>query len=300
MHGIAHKTYERTRNFRMQSDSTRLAHFLRSVRRLTAFGWVIIVASTAFVCRSSHRRSLRSRALWLQQTCRSALRALGVSYTCSGSPPIAGSCLTPNHVSYLDILVLAAITPSVFVAKSEVRTWPVFGWFARMAGTRFVDRERRGDVARVSTEFAPVLEAGLSLVFFLEGTSTEGRAVRSFKSSLLEPAIRAQVPVAPTALTYDVPAGHSAAEEVCWWGDMTLAPHLFILAGLPRVDARIAFGAPVASINNRKLLAATLCDQVRLLHREITGVSSNEKSPQPTAFEESTANCVNENSHVLT
>lgn len=278
--------------------SVRLARFFRSARRLAVFGWVILVASIAFVCRSSHRRSLRSRAIWLQQTCRSALRALGVSYSYTGIPPTGRSYVAPNHVSYLDILVLAAATPCVFVAKQEVRTWPVFGWFARMAGTCFVNRERRGDVARVGAEFAPALEAGVSLVFFLEGTSTDGRAVLPFKSSLLEPAICAQIPVVPAAVVYDVPREHSAALEVCWWGDMTLAPHLFNLAGVPRIDARVAFGPLLTTFNDRKLLATALCNQVRVLHREMGGVSKEEKS-SPAQLEHSDTDCVNGNSHAF-
>lgn len=208
--------------------------------------------------------------------------------------------MAPNHVSYLDILVLAAATPCVFVAKREVRTWPIFGWFAQMAGTRFVDRERRGDVARVGAEFAPTLEAGLCLVFFLEGTSTDGRGVLPFKSSLLEPAIRAHTPVVPAALAYEVPPGHSATQEVSWWGEMTLVPHLFNLAGVPHVAARLAFGTPLASFNNRKLLAATLCNHVRMLHREINGVSFGESSPRPQSLGLAGANSVNENSHAFT
>jgi 1-acyl-sn-glycerol-3-phosphate acyltransferase len=141
----------------------------------------------------------------------------------------------------------------------------------------------------VGTEFAPALEAGLSLVFFLEGTSTDGRAVLPFKSSLLEPAIRAQIPVVPAAVVYDVPREHSAAQEVCWWGDMTLAPHLFNLAGMPHVTARLAFGTPLTKFNDRKLLAVTLCNQVRLLHREISSVSCDERLLQSQSILLSTA-----------
>jgi 1-acyl-sn-glycerol-3-phosphate acyltransferase len=179
-----------------------------------------------------------------------------------------GAVIAANHLGYLDILVLAAQAPCVFVAKREVRTWPVFGWFARRAGSCFIDRTRRADVARVAAEFAPVIAAGENLVLFLEGTSTDGCAVRPFKSSLLEPVACAGWPAVPVALSYAVPAPHLVEREVCWWGDMTLAPHLANLAGLPRIHATVAWGERVAPATDRKELAADLCNAVRRLRGE--------------------------------
>jgi len=182
---------------------------------------------------------------------------------------VAPAVIVANHVSYLDILVLAALTPAVFVAKREVRDWPVFGWFARMAGTRFIDRTRRADVIRVATEYAPLLAENVSVVLFLEGTSSDGREVLPFKSSLLDPVVSAQLSVVPTAISYDVPPGHSTATEVCWWGDMTLVPHLINLASLPRVRAHVSWGGPLYGATDRKKLAALACDRVRTMHRAI-------------------------------
>jgi 1-acyl-sn-glycerol-3-phosphate acyltransferase len=211
--------------------------------------------------------SASGRAAWLQRTCRRALRVLGVRVATMGRPP-RGAVVAPNHLGYLDILVLASLAPCVFVAKREVRAWPGFGWFARRAGTRFIDREKRADVARVAAEFAPVIEGGANLVLFLEGTSTDGRAVRPFHSSLLEPVARAGWPAVPAAIGYAVPAPHSAEREVGWWGDMTLAPHLFKLSGLPRIDATVAWSAPVSPSPDRKALAAALHAAVRRMRGE--------------------------------
>ena len=178
--------------------------------------------------------------------------------------------IAANHVSYVDVLVLAASTPVVFVAKREVRGWPIFGWFARMAGTRFVDREHRADVARVGRELAPALAQGISVGLFLEGTSSDGRRVLPFKSSLLEPAIQLACPVAPVALAYQVPPTYSAASEVCWWGDMRLIPHLFNLAGISAIEALVTWGDPLQGFTNRKQLAVCLHTRVTELHRTIS------------------------------
>jgi 1-acyl-sn-glycerol-3-phosphate acyltransferase len=208
--------------------------------------------------------SPRDRAGWLQRVCRRALRVLGVRACDVGCAP-RGAVIVANHLGYLDILVLGALGPCVFVAKRDVRDWPVFGWFARRAGTRFVDRERRGDVARVAAEFAPVIAAGANLVLFLEGTSTDGRAVRPFKPSLLEPAVQSGWPVVPAAVAYAVPAPYSVENEVCWWGDMTLGPHLFNLAGLPRIAAYVGWGEPGAAASDRKVLAREMHARVQWL-----------------------------------
>ncbi|MDP3069444.1 MAG: lysophospholipid acyltransferase family protein [Opitutaceae bacterium] len=207
------------------------------------------------------------RACWLQRVCRRARCVLEVKVRVTGAAP-RGAVIAANHLGYLDILVLASLAPCVFVAKHEVRAWPVFGWFARRAGTRFVDRERRADVARVAQEFAPVIAAGENLVLFLEGTSTDGRTMRPFKSALLEPAARAGWPAVPAAIMYAVPPPHAAEHDVCWWGEMTLAPHLIGLAGLPRIDAAVAWGTPAAPAADRKGLARALHDAVRDLRRD--------------------------------
>jgi 1-acyl-sn-glycerol-3-phosphate acyltransferase len=233
---------------------TTAIRFFRSTARLLALGWVMLVAAAEFWWVRAHCRDAGTRARWLQHTCRRVLRALEITTAITGQPP-RRAIVAANHLGYLDILVLAAATPVVFVAKREVRDWPVFGWFAHLAGTRFIDREKRGDVARVAAELAPALAAGASIVLFLEGTSTDGHEVRPFRSSLLEPAAANGWPVVPAALSYAVPAGHSVAREVCWWGDMTLTPHLLNLAALPRIDARVAWGRPL-SIPDRKQLAA--------------------------------------------
>lgn len=248
---------------------------IRAAGRLTGFAAVAAWAAVELVVAPRG-----DRARWLQRTCRRALRALGV-HACDLGPVPRGAVITSNHLGYLDILVLAALAPCVFVAKREVRGWPVFGWFARRAGTRFVDRERRNDVARVAAEFAPVIAAGANLVLFLEGTSTDGREVRRFHSSLLEPVVRAGWLTVPAAVSYAVSPPHSVAAEVCWWGDMTLAPHLFNLAGLPRIAAWVAWGEPIAGAADRKALAVALHARVSRLRQGFAACAAENDFEKP-------------------
>lgn len=236
---------------------TALFNGLRGTGRLVALLAVIARGVAGYGLKSRHRRDATTKARWLQVTCARALRVLQVRVVEQGRRP-QRALIGANHLSYLDILVLAACCPVVFVAKKEVRRWPLFGWFAEKAGTRFIDRNRRVDVVRIAEELTPAIDAGLTVVVFLEGTTTAGETVLPFKSSLLEPAVRARWRVAPTALHYRVPAGRSVEEEVCWWGDMTLPPHLLNFTTLPWIEAGIAWGPAEEAVGDRKELAARL------------------------------------------
>ena len=246
---------------------------LHTALRLLHLGAVLAHGALAFAwLRINHPRGLRSRlplrALWLQGVCRRLLRLLGVRVHVTGTPA-PGALITPNHVGYMDILVLGAEHPLAFVAKSDVRGWPVIGWLAALAGTRFIDRTRRSDIARASSALAPTITQGVGVVIFLEGTSSDGGGVLPFKSSLLARAAASGWMVQPAALAYTAPDGHSAAREICWWGDMTLPGHLWNLLTLRRIEARLNWGAARPAGTDRKPLAAELHAEVVRLHRDI-------------------------------
>lgn len=242
------------------------------VWRLGKLIGVMIVGVSGFLLRPSNRSSLERRALWLQRNCQRCLRALNVQVEPKGELP-KGALLTPNHVGYLDIIVLSALAPTVFVSKSEVGGWPIFGWFAKRAGTRFLRRDLKADLVRVGDELKPVIEAGINLVIFLEGTSTDGRAVRAFKPSLLEPAVRGGWPVVPGTIRYELEDGNDPSIAVAWWGTMPLAQHLVILAGLGSISTTIEFGERQTADGDRKVLA-------QKLHSEVSGRLMQKTDPE--------------------
>ena len=200
---------------------------------------------------------------WLSRWSRRALRVLHVRLQTSGAPPTAG-VLVANHLSYVDILVLAATRPLVFVAKSEVRGWPIFGLLARLAGTLFVRRDLRGDVGRLNEELVAAVEAGAVVVIFPEGTSSDGHRVLPFHSSLLAPAAAQGWPITPAWIGYEMAEG-SVEDEVCYWRDMVFGPHLLNLMGKPQIDAHIRFGATMRAGPDRKRLARELHHAVAAL-----------------------------------
>ena len=243
----------------------RAVEVVRGALKIAALLAVIVWFAGVWLVRREVRRDLAARAAWLQAACNRSLRVLGVRVVERGPRPVGGLMVAPNHLGYLDILVLAASMPTVFVAKKEVSGWPVFGWMAARAGTRFIDRERNRDLTRVSAELNEAIRAGVAVAVFLEGTSTSGDHVARFKSSLLEPAVTQSWQVAPAAISYRVPVGRSAQNEVCWWGDMTLLPHLANFATLAWVEADLTWGETETARGNRKWLAEKLRDRVTKL-----------------------------------
>jgi 1-acyl-sn-glycerol-3-phosphate acyltransferase len=203
------------------------------------------------------------RTTWLQRWCGRTSRALGVTVQVTGTPARAG-IVASNHLSYLDILVLASISPQVFLAKSEVRKWPVKGKYAEWAGTQFIDRTRKSDVARQNDEFRHVVENDAVQTIFLEGTSSGGAAVLPFKSSLLEPVVENGWSVTPAAIVYTCRGG-VPSENVCWWREMPFTQHALGLLLLDSITAHVAFGTPVAPGDDRKALAARLHTEVSAL-----------------------------------
>lgn len=186
-------------------------------------------------------------------------RALRMKIAVEGAPPKAPFFLVSNHLSYVDIIALASQLDCVFVSKSEVRDWPIIGLLCRSMGIIFIDRERRADIPRVIGLIEKAWKKKQGVIVFPEGTSSKGEALLPFKPSLLEPAVKACVPVSYASLTYQTPPDETPAYlSVCWWGDMTFAPHALNLFRLSEFHARIVFGEQTFLEDNRKVLAQKL------------------------------------------
>lgn len=200
--------------------------------------------------------SLPVRAKWLQSWAIRLLRILHVRVHVQGTPPARG-VLVSNHLSYVDVLVYGSTRPLVFLSKSEVKNWPVVGPLTRCGGTLYIRRQDRSDVARLGADMVPVVESGVVVTLFLEGTSSDGQSVLPFRSSLLAPAQERGWPATAAHIRYEVAEG-SAADEVCYWRDMTFFPHFLNLLSKPRIDAFVAFDTPITDKLDRKQLANEL------------------------------------------
>ncbi|MGB7243835.1 MAG: lysophospholipid acyltransferase family protein [Sulfitobacter sp.] len=208
-----------------------------------------------------------------QIVCRNSLRLIGITYLRQGSPMTQHGIVVANHSSWLDIFVLNAAKRVYFVSKSEVARWPGIGWLARATGTVFIERDRKH--ARAQAEvFQTRLLVGHKLLFFPEGTSTDGLRVLPFKSTLFAAIftenLRDRIWVQPVTVNYRSPKGCDA-QFYGWWGDMSFGSHLLATLATARQGAvEVIYHAPVqvGQFADRKALAAHVENAVRLAHAQ--------------------------------
>jgi 1-acyl-sn-glycerol-3-phosphate acyltransferase len=203
------------------------------------------------------------RAAWLHASCARIARRLALVPSVSHAQAGNGAGLTvSNHLTYLDILVYGAARPFLFVAKSEVRRWPLLGALATFGGTIFVDRGRSLQVADATREIEQALRAGIPVLLFPEGTSSDGSSVLPFRSPLFDPAIRAGASVTAAAVRYH--AADTTEDQITYWGDMVFLPHLFRTLCVRGLTAEIGFDSP-CRFPDRKCAAREAWRQVHLL-----------------------------------
>ena len=246
---------------------------LRALRSLRRCFWVLWVAATAMLefawLRLDGRLGLPERAGWLQRASRRLLPRLGVSYTAEGKIPTRG-LIVANHLSYYDILVFSAAAGSSFVSKAEVRSWPLFGPLARLAGTVFVWRHSAKRSAQASAELTRCLEAGHPVTVFPEATTGDSLKLLPFRSTMFQAALDAGVPVVPAAIGYAPLADGSVRMDVCFWGDMSPVPHALKLFSKRRIECRVEFGEPLAASDNRKQLCRAAYEWISTSFAEIS------------------------------
>ncbi len=172
-----------------------------------------------------------------------ALGLLAIELKVTGARPATGPLLrAANHVSWLDILVSQAACPSRFVAKAEVRHWPLMGKLATHAGTLFISRESPRDALRVVHQMAEHLKAGETLTIFPEGTTSNGRQVLPFHANLFQAAVSANAPVQALALQFVDQASGQPSLAPVYIDDDTLLQSMWRTASHPGLRAEVRFG----------------------------------------------------------
>jgi 1-acyl-sn-glycerol-3-phosphate acyltransferase len=205
-----------------------------------------------------------ARAAWLSKIGNRLCRAADVTYETRGPVPMSDAVIS-NHLTYVDILIHAAIRPGVFVSKIELRSTPVLGWISYMAGTIYVARGAGGSAAKAAEGMAKGFRDGLPVTFFPEGTTGVGDVpVLPLRSGLLAQAIAADVPVRYGFIHYqlfprDLARGKTVRDDVDW-GTETLWQHIWNFVDLHGVHAVIDFAPePIAfspqAVANRKIAA---------------------------------------------
>lgn len=244
----------------------RAGSIIRVLPRLLLLGWIITsgaVSLTWFLV-SGRGREAEARIGWMQWMSRRFLALLHCDVMVSGAVPSSG-LIASNHLSYVDILVIGSVCPAVFVAKSDVAGWPVFGWLSRNAGTIFVSRDTPTYVPAQLAKIEKPLRAGIPVVLFPEGTSSDGSGVLPFRSSLLEAAVSSGSTITPASIAYTLQVGGDPGTEIAYWGDHTLLPHLVNLLSKPSFTAQLHFATSRKPSADRKI-------EAKLLHQEVSAI----------------------------
>ena len=189
---------------------------------------------------------------------RKLLRVLGINLHIIDPPEYlpTQAVLVSNHVSWLDIFVIYAQTPGLFIAKSEVREWPLIGGLIGKVGTLFIERGSPRHARAINSQMRDAIVSGRLMCLFPEGTTTEGDELKPFKAALLQPAVEVGATVIPVALRY-VQASGERNIAPNYAGDTTLMESLWRIVSHPDIQAELRFLSPVdiAPTEERRSLA---------------------------------------------
>ncbi|GGG71330.1 hypothetical protein GCM10011585_11960 [Edaphobacter dinghuensis] len=216
-----------------------------------------------------------ARADWLHRFAGRAIRGMEIEVDVVGKFPEHGAVIS-NHLSYMDIVVFAALHSCVFVSKAELQEVPVLGWMTTMAGTVYVARGHGGSAVKARSGMQAAADAGLPVVFFPEGTTTNGSVLLRFHSGLLAQAMESRMTVTAAYVQYSLGAGNgnaTVADDVCYWGDAKMLPHIFKLLGLRGLKAKVRFAErPIrfsSDVLHRKMAAMEAQVAVAVLEEQM-------------------------------
>ena len=172
------------------------------------------------------------------------LAIIGIEVRVKGHPAQGPVLMAANHISWLDILVMHAASHCRFVAKSEIRQWPLVGRLTTGGGSLYIERSSSRDAMRVVHQMAQALKDGDVLAVFPEGTTSDGQSLLPFHANLLQAAVVTQAPVQPLYLRYTDKATGQRASSVCYIGEQTLVGSIWRTLTAPQVVVTVRIGEP--------------------------------------------------------
>ena len=168
--------------------------------------------------------------------------------------------MVANHISWMDIIVIQSIKPCIFVAKSDVASWPLFGWVAQMTGTIFIKRDKISDIKKALKKMKRRL-IKRSVCIFPEGTSTNGRYLLPFKSNLFQSSIDTQKSILPLCLRYE--QKNTYTDKTAFVDDMSLLDSIIKIKQEKDIRAIVEVLQPIRPRYNRKELASYTQEIIR-------------------------------------
>lgn len=228
--------------------------------RLSGHFLIGLIAANLVLRRASTREHTRAALIgwWMRKLC----RILAVNLSIRGDLHSGNTLYVANHISWLDIPVMMGHIHSRFVAKQEVRQWPVIGFLAACANTLFLQRGNNDSTANTAEQITWTLVQGQNVCVFPEGTSTNGSSVRRFYPRLYQPAVLSHGTVQAITVNYPQAAGQNAV--VPFIGDAELPTHLWRLLAEKSIEAELVIHAPIEA---KRYTRDQLAD---ITHRQIT------------------------------
>ena len=219
--------------------------------------WVIFCLPLHFISSSLFKNDF----LFYNILFKGLVHLFGIKVKVSGKIEKNNVLFVSNHISYLDIFVLGSLTKAIFVAKSEIKSWPIINKIAAIGKTIFIDRSKVLKIRNQVEVLSNALKKGKNLILFPEGTSSDGSKVLPFKSSLFglsDLYSDKKFKIQPISITYSkldgVPVERKFRPFFAWFGDMDLVPHAWQFLGLGLIEVNIHYhkSVPLKAFNNRK------------------------------------------------
>jgi len=245
----------------------RITRLIGFVAVCSVFLFSVILAQPFLILASRRNRErilARAARLWAQ----ALLAMIGLKVTTHGCRRALRSTnylLVSNRQSYLDIVIVASIFPTLFIAKTEVSRWPLLGWLAKLGGAIFVNREDAHSGVSCVYRVSRTLRDGVSVQAFLESTTSDGSAVLPFKGLFFASAIRARTPVLPLTIKFQSldgqPMDRELLDVMCWYGETDFARHFWNLLKIKSAEVSLMINEPIEP--NRALGAQSLAELAR-------------------------------------
>ena len=229
---------------------------IRVVKTIALFLNIILCIAVLFFVRiiffRSGLRRIRITAGIVRISSKLMVRILGIKINLVGHKEFLkeeGIFFVSNHLSYIDGVTISSLWPLVFIGRSDLKEWPLFGALTTLSDTIFVNRINYSNIKLELERIISVLRAGANVILFPEGTSTDGKELLPFKTSFFEAPLKAGCKIVPLAIRYLRVNGQAVSEKnqdmVYWYGDMYFFPHLIGVLGLKEIQLEVKVFEPL-------------------------------------------------------
>jgi 1-acyl-sn-glycerol-3-phosphate acyltransferase len=251
-----------------------VVRFWRSAGRAIKLTVIFLLGGLELIIKRPATRE--QRAEWLHRFSLRAVRAMGIAMRIEGTFPECGAVVS-NHMGYLDIMCFAAQHRCVFVSKADMATVPLLGWMTTMAGTVYVEQGRGGSAIRARSGIQAASDAGLPVVIFPEGTTSDGTTVLPFRSGALAAILEGGQNITAAYVSYRLTEGNGPGvtieNDLAFWGeDARLFHHIFGLLALRGIEVNIKIADSPIGFTTTEIHRKQAAIEARAAVMELGGV----------------------------